>query len=194
MLLMNSFFSSAIVLHVLGKYCSIIYSHFIYIPNSYSVFAHFHFPRALLEIGLVNLKKHNIISQLLFYSMSAYFQMNSIALSCFDCNERKNNFEYICTVHIIRDIESKHAFFVSLQHLVWMSWGTHTLSLASMCSASAVIFGCISVAFFTCSRVTHVKELNIDTYVMKERVSKLTYPTLQHCLRMLYTMNGNSKH
>ena len=28
---------------------------------------------------------------------------------------------------------------------------------------------------------------------MKERVSKLTYPTLQHCLRMLYTMNGNSK-
>ena len=29
---------------------------------------------------------------------------------------------------------------------------------------------------------------------MKERVSKLTYPTLQHCLRMLYTMNGNSKH
>ena len=29
---------------------------------------------------------------------------------------------------------------------------------------------------------------------MKERVSKLTYTTLQHCLRMLYTMNGNSKH
>ena len=29
---------------------------------------------------------------------------------------------------------------------------------------------------------------------MKERVSKLTYPTLRHCLRMLYTMNGNSKH
>ena len=29
---------------------------------------------------------------------------------------------------------------------------------------------------------------------MKEGVSKLTYPTLQHCLRMLYTMNGNSKH
>ena len=29
---------------------------------------------------------------------------------------------------------------------------------------------------------------------MKERVSKLTYPMLQHCLRMLYTMNGNSKH
>ena len=28
---------------------------------------------------------------------------------------------------------------------------------------------------------------------MKERVSKLTYPTLQHCLRMLYIMNGNSK-
>ena len=27
-----------------------------------------------------------------------------------------------------------------------------------------------------------------------DRVSKLTYPTLQHCLRMLYTMNGNSKH
>ena len=23
---------------------------------------------------------------------------------------------------------------------------------------------------------------------MKERVSKLTYPTLQHCLRMLYTL------
>ena len=30
--------------------------------------------------------------------------------------------------------------------------------------------------------------------LMKERVSKLTYPTLQHCLRMLYTINGNSKH
>ena len=29
---------------------------------------------------------------------------------------------------------------------------------------------------------------------MKERVSKLTYPTLQHFLRMLYTMNGTSKH
>ena len=29
---------------------------------------------------------------------------------------------------------------------------------------------------------------------MKERVSKLTYPMLQHCLRMLYTMNSNSKH
>ena len=29
---------------------------------------------------------------------------------------------------------------------------------------------------------------------MKERVSKLTYPMLQHCLRMLHTMNGNSKH
>ena len=29
---------------------------------------------------------------------------------------------------------------------------------------------------------------------MKERVRKLTYPTLQHCLRILYTMNGNSKH
>ena len=29
---------------------------------------------------------------------------------------------------------------------------------------------------------------------MKERVSKLTYPTLQRCLRMLYTMNGNIKH
>ena len=25
---------------------------------------------------------------------------------------------------------------------------------------------------------------------MKERVSNLTYPTLQHCLRMLYTMNA----
>ena len=33
-----------------------------------------------------------------------------------------------------------------------------------------------------------------DPSKMKERVSKLTYPTLQHCLRMLYTMNGNSKH
>ena len=33
-----------------------------------------------------------------------------------------------------------------------------------------------------------------NKYLMKERVSKLTYPTLQHCLRMLYTMNGNSKH
>ena len=33
-----------------------------------------------------------------------------------------------------------------------------------------------------------------DLGKMKERVSKLTYPTLQHCLRMLYTMNGNSKH
>ena len=29
---------------------------------------------------------------------------------------------------------------------------------------------------------------------MKERVSKLTYPTLQHCQRMLYTINGNFKH
>ena len=29
---------------------------------------------------------------------------------------------------------------------------------------------------------------------MEEKVSKLTYPTLQHCLRMLYTTNGNSKH
>ena len=29
---------------------------------------------------------------------------------------------------------------------------------------------------------------------MKEKVSKLTYPTLKHCLRMLYTTNGNSKH
>ena len=29
---------------------------------------------------------------------------------------------------------------------------------------------------------------------MKESVSKLIYPTLQHCLRLLYTMNGNSKH
>ena len=29
---------------------------------------------------------------------------------------------------------------------------------------------------------------------MKERVRKLTYSTLQHCMRMLYTMNGNSKH
>ena len=28
---------------------------------------------------------------------------------------------------------------------------------------------------------------------MKEKVSKLTYPRLQHCLRMLYTMNCNSK-
>ena len=30
--------------------------------------------------------------------------------------------------------------------------------------------------------------------VMIERVSNLTYPTLQHCLRMLYTTNGNSEH
>ena len=29
--------------------------------------------------------------------------------------------------------------------------------------------------------------------IMKERVSKLTYPTLQHCLRMLYTTNGKFK-
>ena len=29
---------------------------------------------------------------------------------------------------------------------------------------------------------------------MKERMSKLTYPTLQPCLRKLYTTNGNSKH
>ena len=40
--------------------------------------------------------------------------------------------------------------------------------------------------------------LNLLVYYMflwmKERVSKLTYPTLQHCLRMLHTMNGNSKH
>ena len=28
--------------------------------------------------------------------------------------------------------------------------------------------------------------------LMEERVIKLTYPTLQHFLRMLYTMNGNS--
>ena len=33
-----------------------------------------------------------------------------------------------------------------------------------------------------------------STDEMKERVSKLTYPTLQQCLRRLYTMNGNSKH
>ena len=39
------------------------------------------------------------------------------------------------------------------------------------------------------------KEIKKITLVkMKERVSKLTYPTLQHCLRRLYTMNGNSKH
>ena len=31
------------------------------------------------------------------------------------------------------------------------------------------------------------------SFKMKERLSKLTYPTLQHCLRMLYTTNGNSK-
>ena len=37
-------------------------------------------------------------------------------------------------------------------------------------------------------------EWKINTGAMKERVSKLTYPTLQHCLRMLYTVNGNSKH
>ena len=37
-------------------------------------------------------------------------------------------------------------------------------------------------------------KLNCKMKNMKERVSKLTYPTLQHCLRMLYTMNGNSKH
>ena len=29
--------------------------------------------------------------------------------------------------------------------------------------------------------------------IMKERVSKLTYPTLQHCLRMLYTTNSKFK-
>ena len=38
--------------------------------------------------------------------------------------------------------------------------------------------------------------LMIDTHknVIKERVSKHTYSMLQHCLRLLYTMNGNSKH
>ena len=36
--------------------------------------------------------------------------------------------------------------------------------------------------------------INLFIGELKERVSKLTYPTLQHCLRMLYTMNGNSKH
>ena len=35
-------------------------------------------------------------------------------------------------------------------------------------------------------------EQALDIKVMKERVSKLTYPTLQHRLRMLYTMTGNS--
>ena len=33
-----------------------------------------------------------------------------------------------------------------------------------------------------------------DLKIMKESVSKLKYPWLHHCLRMLYTMNGNSKH
>ena len=37
-------------------------------------------------------------------------------------------------------------------------------------------------------------EYFFTTSEMKERVSKLIYPTLQHCLRMLYKMNGNSKH
>ena len=27
---------------------------------------------------------------------------------------------------------------------------------------------------------------------MKERVSKLTYPTLQHCLKVLHIMNANA--
>ena len=29
---------------------------------------------------------------------------------------------------------------------------------------------------------------------MKERVSKLTYPMLQHCLTMLHILNGNAMH
>ena len=34
-------------------------------------------------------------------------------------------------------------------------------------------------------------QLSLETLLMemKEKVSKLTYPTLQHCLRMLYTCN-----
>ena len=33
-----------------------------------------------------------------------------------------------------------------------------------------------------------------EKVLMKETVSKLTYPTLQHCLRVLYTRNGTSRH
>ena len=44
------------------------------------------------------------------------------------------------------------------------------------------IITCISVIIF------------FKKKLMKERVSKLTYPTLQQCLRMPYTTNGNSKH
>ena len=55
--------------------------------------------------------------------------------------------------------------------------------------------------FYTLKKVLFCRLLNDmietrqkSTKEMKERVSKLTYPMLQHCLRMLYTMNGNSKH
>ena len=53
-----------------------------------------------------------------------------------------------------------------------------------------------SIVCGACICVIRSFQFNISKIVinMKERVSKLTYPTLQHCLRMLYTMNGNSKH
>ena len=43
------------------------------------------------------------------------------------------------------------------------------------------------------NRLYYNQKLHV-TEKMKERVSKLTYPTLQHCLRMMYSMKGNAMH
>ena len=62
-------------------------------------------------------------------------------------------------------------------------------SVRSSLSVSVTADSLICSTTFACFLLSCENKLQ-----MKERVSKLTYPTLQHCLRMLYTMNGNSKH
>ena len=63
-----------------------------------------------------------------------------------------------------------------------------------MATFYSTIIGLNSETYIVLTFILFLKECKKNIDLMKERVSKLTYPTLQHCLRMLYTMNGNSKH
>ena len=62
------------------------------------------------------------------------------------------------------------------------------INILAVCSTVIFETDCTKLLYAGC----HIEYFSVNE--MKERVSKLTYPTLQHCLRMLYTMNGNSKH
>ena len=94
-------------------------------------------------------------------------------------------------IHTIGLHEIGNCSYLDLQkQWAWNQINQQQEGVSILMSFNVLIYFWVTLIYRISSLVNkyHVQEY------MKERVSKLTYPPRQHRLRMLYTMNGHSKH